>query len=319
MMTREAKTGLLLGLVIIVAIAIILRGVNDSGVDPILDEALAVPAEPPQPPNEPAFIADVIPPEPAYAERFTVEEPATGPAATSIPSYDTRDLRAAVRTSPPARSEPTSPPYRYQQPLPGNRLSTSNPEDFEPVSEVPALPTETQEALDRALGSVGHSASGRSGGVLVPRGPSETAKPKTRDYVVEDGDDLSRIAVKFYGKEEGNRLVNVKRIFQANKRVLPNMDTVRAGQKLKIPLLPGSKHTIVNVSLTNHRTRSETPTSQPSRTKLYVVGDGDSLWSIASEKLGNGARFQELVKLNKAVLKDEDNLSPGMKLRLPGN
>ena len=118
MMTREAKTGLLLGLVIIVAIAIILRGVNDSGVDPILDEALAVPAQAPQPPNEPSFITDVIPPEPAYAERPSVEEPATGPTATNIPSYDTRDLRAAVRMAPAARSEPISPPYRYQQPLP---------------------------------------------------------------------------------------------------------------------------------------------------------------------------------------------------------
>ena len=53
--------------------------------------------------------------------------------------------------------------------------------------------------------------------------------------------------------------------------------------------------------------------------KYYVVKDGDSLWGIAQVKLGSGKRFPEIAKLNKKVLKDEDSVYSGMRLRLPGD
>ncbi|MGA6159584.1 N-acetylmuramoyl-L-alanine amidase [Stenotrophomonas sp. NPDC087984] len=47
----------------------------------------------------------------------------------------------------------------------------------------------------------------------------------------------------------------------------------------------------------------------------YTVGRGDTLWSIAASKLGDGNRWSEIAKLN--GLKDADRLTPGQKLKLP--
>jgi len=49
----------------------------------------------------------------------------------------------------------------------------------------------------------------------------------------------------------------------------------------------------------------------------YVVREGDSLWSIAGEQLGNGSRYKEISKLNANVLKNENDLTIGMRLSLP--
>ncbi|MFE5159632.1 N-acetylmuramoyl-L-alanine amidase [Streptomyces sp. NPDC056697] len=47
----------------------------------------------------------------------------------------------------------------------------------------------------------------------------------------------------------------------------------------------------------------------------YTVGKGDTLWSIAASKLGDGNRYREIAKLN--GLKDADAITPGQKLKLP--
>jgi len=56
-------------------------------------------------------------------------------------------------------------------------------------------------------------------------------------YIVCSGDNLADIAKKFYGPEEGNRKVNVKRIFEANGKSLESPDKIYPGQKLIIPSL----------------------------------------------------------------------------------
>jgi LysM repeat protein len=51
---------------------------------------------------------------------------------------------------------------------------------------------------------------------------------------------------------------------------------------------------------------------------LYTVQRGDSLWKIAQERLGDGARFHEIVALNRTALNGHpDFLTPGLVLRLP--
>ncbi|CAL9665332.1 hypothetical protein SUDANB145_07402 (plasmid) [Streptomyces sp. enrichment culture] len=52
-----------------------------------------------------------------------------------------------------------------------------------------------------------------------------------------------------------------------------------------------------------------------SGTTTYTVARGDTLWSIAASRLGDGARWTEIAKLNS--LKDADALAVGQKLQLP--
>jgi nucleoid-associated protein YgaU len=51
----------------------------------------------------------------------------------------------------------------------------------------------------------------------------------------------------------------------------------------------------------------------------YVVKEGDSLWSIAAERLGKGSRYDEISKLNADVLKNDHDLTIGMRLSLPNS
>jgi len=150
--------------------------------------------------------------------------------------------------------------------------------------------------------------------------------PKT--YVVSEGDNLAEIAKKLYGEQEGNKRISVTRIFEANKNLLKSPDEVYIGQKLTIPApltvsADNSKPTgIFSPSVfekvksigQKHLLTESTSTKQGGQ---YVVKEGDSLWRIATEQLGASSRYKEISKLNADVLKDEDNLVVGMRLKLP--
>lgn len=79
--------------------------------------------------------------------------------------------------------------------------------------------------------------------------PGTTSPDKTDNYtepvnqtwpkvhIVCEGDNLADIAKKFYGPKEGNRRANIKRIFEANHKMLESPDKIYPGQKLFIPPL----------------------------------------------------------------------------------
>ena len=56
------------------------------------------------------------------------------------------------------------------------------------------------------------------------------APPSARTYTVVAGDNLSKIAKRFYGNSN-----KWKRIFEANRDTLENPDLIHPGQVLKIP------------------------------------------------------------------------------------
>ena len=65
--------------------------------------------------------------------------------------------------------------------------------------------------------------------------PVKQVWPKV--YIVCKGDNLADIAKKFYGPKEGNRRAIVKRIFEANSKLLESPDKIYPGQRLIIPSL----------------------------------------------------------------------------------
>ncbi len=155
-----------------------------------------------------------------------------------------------------------------------------------------------------------------------------TAAVAPKIYVVQDGDVLATVAKKAYGPEEGNRLVNINRIFEANRDKLKSPDEIVVGQKLVIPPLPKtesaktddaklSEALFEKVEQIGKRNVAEVQAPKPAGT-VYVVQDGDSLWKIAAGQLGSGARWEEIVKLNTDTLKSKDaTLVIGMQLKLP--
>jgi len=147
-------------------------------------------------------------------------------------------------------------------------------------------------------------------------------------YVVNEGDSLAVIARKFYGSREGNKRINIARIFDVNRRSLKSPDEIYVGQRLIIPPLLASapdKGKIANLFSTTEFAKVEsigkrlflTDGRKVEQSNWHIVREGDSLWQIADEQLGDGSRYGEIAELNADILDSEDNLSVGMRLRIP--
>ena len=152
------------------------------------------------------------------------------------------------------------------------------------------------------------------------------ALPKV--YIVREGDNLSVIARKLYGRDGGNKRINIIRIFEANRKILGAPDEVYVGQRLVIPppLASTSRERNVSTTLASPifekvesigRRHLPTVDSKAVQTKQYIVREGDSLWRIAAEQLGDGARYAEIAELNTGLLDSQDCLSVRMCLKLP--
>lgn len=167
-----------------------------------------------------------------------------------------------------------------------------------------------------------------------PAKETESKKPTTakllppKIYVVKENDNLSDIAKKFYGPEEGNKMFNITRIFQANRKLLRSVHEIYVGQKIIIPPLPTSTRdrtkpastlpgTIFEKVKSIGRTHLLRDRAGAKRNEWYVVREGDNLWKIAVEQLGTGSRYSEISKLNTDILDDEDYVVAGMRLKMP--
>jgi hypothetical protein len=125
----------------------------------------------------------------------------------------------------------------------------------------------------------------------------------------------------------GNR-VNSIRIFQDNRELLKSPQKTGTEQNPIIPKLldpeldkikiwgvfPNSMFEVVESIGKRH---ISTDNDEAKQANKYIVREGDTLWNIAAEKLGNGSRYKEISKLNADVLKNENDLTIGMQLNLP--
>jgi nucleoid-associated protein YgaU len=93
------------------------------------------------------------------------------------------------------------------------------------VQRIPGSPAQTQETLDSLVE--------KNQRFLEADPPAPEPEPQFESYVVQPGDSLSRIALRFYGKSSLWSL-----IFEANQNILSSPGLIRPGQELKIPPKP---------------------------------------------------------------------------------
>jgi nucleoid-associated protein YgaU len=282
-MASDAKIGLLLGLVFIFIIALIINGL-------------------------PSFRED------GSNNQLTTNMVSlqNNPPAIAAKERGVINLRESVAVLPTKLALPLPSADNQDIPIP--------PAAAVPESALVIKETAAEQAIAAAVRAV------------VAKDESQKTEPNeailSKIYVVSEGDSLASIARKFYGSQQGSKKVNVTRIFDANRKLLKSPDEIGVGQKLIIPPLLASvpdKGKIVNVLSGTEFTKVESIGKrhllangrQAEQNSGYVVREGDSLWQIAAEQLGNGSRCSEIAELNAGVLDGEDNLSVGMRLKMP--
>ncbi|PKL46382.1 MAG: hypothetical protein CVV39_07285 [Planctomycetes bacterium HGW-Planctomycetes-1] len=254
-MTADAKIGLLLALVFIVAITFVINGLPDflSKKD-----------------KEPQTIT--------YVSQYKPAEP--GIVGQS------RNIAVALNQKEPAPVVEE----KIQTPAPSPAYQTILPAASEVVKSV-SEPAPVQQTV-----------------IVSPPAVQNTATI----YEVSKGDSLAQIAQKFYGPQEGNRLVNIQKIYEANKKTLKSINDLQVGQKLVIPPLNTKEQALLKTGLFE---RVEKETKPAASLKEYIIKEGDSLWQIAAKYLGDGLRYEEIAAMNENI--DPDNLIVGTKIKLP--
>ncbi len=318
-MTSDAKIGLLLGLVFIFIIAFVINGLprfrsTTNGSELTTNMVSSQ--------NDPLGIGD--------RERKVQN-------LIDWPEPSVEDQPADAQTIPSSQEDDEN--VRYQIELPEN-LSYSPivdiPEPVEPAPIETVEPTQDQptESILVKLFDPPAPEPPREAKIEIKKPPRPTRPLSPKVHVVSDGDNLAKIAQKFYGPEEGNKRANIMRIFELNRGQLTSPHDLKIGQKLIIPPImsqavqnetESSKseslfekvESIGRKLLQPEKKTTPEPPKVSADGKQYVVKEGDSLWRIAAEQLGNGSRYKEIVKLNADILEDENSLSLGTTLKLP--
>jgi nucleoid-associated protein YgaU len=167
--------------------------------------------------------------------------------------------------------------------------------------------------------------------VVIQNTPSAVVQevaesPKVRTHVVKSGENLAVIAQSYY-KEQGNRRIVIQKLYEANTSVLKSPDQVRVGHKLSIPSLdellntsdkvvkaPSASEELLKKASAILKWADKKDTASISE---YTVREGDNLWSIAQQKLGDGNRYKEIARLNKSKIKSANDVVIGTRLIIP--
>jgi hypothetical protein len=162
-------------------------------------------------------------------------------------------------------------------------------EAVQPGKRTPLLSTET--VLEKRQ----PEAAPPEGSILITmQGLEASALEDFKIYRARSGETYATLAERFYG--DAQRAV----LLQLYNEGQP---TVVAGRPMFVPVFD-----------------VELPEDEPIQVAdgdTHLVEEGESLWTIAADELGSGARWPQLHEANLDVLPDPHDLRPGMKLRIP--
>lgn len=88
--------------------------------------------------------------------------------------------------------------------------------------------------------------------------------------------------------------------------------------------LSSASHSAAATSTTTQRSSSTSTVQDESKTSVHTVAAGDTLWGIADEELGDGAKYDELLDASASItqpggqhLSDPDLIQPGWTINVP--
>lgn len=126
---------------------------------------------------------------------------------------------------------------------------------------------------------------------------------------------------------QGNGSANSIRAFQENQKLLTSTHEISVEQSLVVPKLKASEFEKLNIwgifpssmfeEVESIGRRHFPDNAEENQSGQYIVRDGDTLWRIAAQQLGDACRYKEISKLNTDVLKNDNDLTIGMRLSLP--
>ena len=321
-MTRETKIGLLVGLAFIIVIGILLSDHMTSTTAPL--------------------VADMTETYPTVRKGATVP----GQGEVTKPRIDTRGSTepdvpviiesrpeprggAQVEIRPPAVDRGALEPHVVDRGSLGGSLGQDAPPIFTPpiISQTPR-PEVSHEGFRIPEGLEDHIETPNTNRgpevVLTPDDQKTTTETlAVKQYKVQDGDTISKIARKMLGSDSK---ANREAIAKANPG-MKDPHKIIAGQSINVPAsAPAPAPVASNEPKANIATPGQvgaqvipptTPVVVVPEEKVYTTKPDDTLWRIAIEQCGGPGMVKQLKELNKDVLKGGDRIKPNMKLKLP--
>lgn len=341
-MTRETKIGLLVGLAFIIVMCILLsdhfRSANEppqaalssitASVRNAIDEpgagnppiVLVPPTDAPPPQSVPTRNELNPPPSPVVPSAVQPAQLSASQNQQAISPASISQVASTASMAPPS----------IDQPIPDHGADGPGSNSTEALRQVARQHGEALVEID-PNGNV----RSLDGGAM----PGSTATASLRAYKAVSGDTVSRLAGRFLG---ANTRTNRQAIIDANPSLQKNVNRIIVGQTYFIPVRrfaavtpaptanmpeptasPAANPAPVHPSIDNSDAQPAPDPAARTRTtagsSVYTVQEGDSLWAIANDELGDPSAIDAIKELNRGVLrgKNHDVLTPGMKLRLP--
>jgi nucleoid-associated protein YgaU len=293
-MTRETKISLLVGLAFIIVMGILLTDHMRSAGEPpqaaLQDAGVAVRQALNSPGTGEPPIRMVQPADVAPTQSVPTHDELTRPAPPVIPTSNYQDDVSRTQTT-------ATPPEDHGADLPGPKpLVDLAQRNGEPLVSANMDGSSRNEDL-------------RSSNSSNVSNPPAVASPSK--YKAQPGDSVSRMAAKFLGSSS---VENRQAIVDANPSLQDDPDRVIVGQSY---VIPGARQTAMAPSAPAVVPSPATISRTNGREYFYTVQDGDSLWQIANDELGDPSAVAAIKELNASLLKGKDTVIPGMKLRLP--
>jgi nucleoid-associated protein YgaU len=278
-MTTDAKIGLLLALVFIVAITFVINGF-------------------------PAFLnkSNKEPDTAGYVNHYKEQQPAlVGPSRNIAPALSHKPVITVITETPEInQNNPAETRYQALIPAAQEAVKTTDAIDTNAVQKELVEIKPAEKSADQQPSVVTY--------VVCPG--DSLAEIAKKMYGPENGKKLASVE-KIYNANK-DKLESIDKIAVGQKLVIPPLEN-QTNALLKTGLFEKVSEKVSKI------TSPQTAQAAKEQYRQYIVKESDSLWQIAEEQLGNGNRFSEIIQLNQSVLADPEKLAVGMKLKLPAH